>query len=310
LDELMPLKELKQIENEINLLKQQTAQNIIEIGKRLLRAKEGTEHGQWQIWLETKVNFKKSTANNFMRVAKEMENFQALGDLGQTKVFALLELPANDRETFIEENKVEDMTTRELQQAIKEKKALEKEVELSKLRESRLIDQVEELEKQPEKVKEVVKEIIPSDYHSIKKSLLTLEHKAQDKDLEIERLQKEKEILERKAKLNEKEAGQYNDLKTQIGNMTKQKDDISRQLNSATELSGLVVMIEHILKTELAPIKYSRAINECKENGTVQRNLKDIIDRVSDWCSEMERYLPQKGFTEFEILDEVVIDYE
>ena len=115
---------------EILILKQQTAQNIIEIGKRLITIKEGLPHGEWGKYLDEKVEFGKSTANNFMRVAKEFSNLQAIGSLPQTKVFALLELPQEERDEFIANNKVDEMTTRELQQAIKDRDKAEKEKEI------------------------------------------------------------------------------------------------------------------------------------------------------------------------------------
>lgn len=115
---------------EILILKQQTAQNIIEIGKRLISVKESLPHGEWGKYLDEKVEFGKSTANNFMRVAKEFSNLQAIGSLPQTKVFALLEVPQAEREEFIANNKVDEMTTRELQQAIKDRDKAEKEKEV------------------------------------------------------------------------------------------------------------------------------------------------------------------------------------
>jgi len=305
--------DLQRIETEIVLLKMQTAQNIIEIGKRLIQAKESLPHGEWGNWLKDKVDFRPETASRYMQVSREFPNLTSISNLGSGKLFALLSLPSEERETFITENNVEDMTTRELQQAIKEKKALEHEIELANIRESRLVDQVEELEKAKPKTIEVVKEILPKDYHDIKKSLLELEHKERDKDLQIERLQQDKALLERKANLNDKEAKEYQELKTGIGNLTKQKNDISRQLKASTELSGLVIRIEHILKTELAPIKYSRAINEQKNDRTVQDNLKDIVGRVYDWCNEMFKLLDNKKFIDFEdvnIDDMEVIEYE
>jgi hypothetical protein len=68
-----------------------------------------------------------------MRVASEFSNSSALTNLNQTKLFALLELPSGEREEFIstphevngEQKTVDEMTTRQLQQVIKEKKDLE-----------------------------------------------------------------------------------------------------------------------------------------------------------------------------------------
>lgn len=106
---------------EILILKQQTAQSIIEIGKRLITVKESLPHGEWGKYLEEKVDFSQSTANRFMKVANEFSNSSTLMNLSQSKVFALLSLPQEERENFVKENQVNEMTTRELQQAIKDR---------------------------------------------------------------------------------------------------------------------------------------------------------------------------------------------
>ena len=106
---------------EILILKQQTAQNIIEIGKRLVEVKESLPHGEWGGWLKEKVDFTDRTAQRFMKVANEFSNATTLSDLPKSKAFALLDLPQDERETFVKENPVNEMTTRELQQAIKDR---------------------------------------------------------------------------------------------------------------------------------------------------------------------------------------------
>ncbi len=59
----------------VKILTAQTAENIIEIGKTLLEVKEKLPHGEFLSWLENEVNYSKSTAYNFMKVAKEFPNF-------------------------------------------------------------------------------------------------------------------------------------------------------------------------------------------------------------------------------------------
>ncbi len=54
-------------------------------------------------------------------MAREWSNPTALSDLGATKVLTLLALPPEEREQFIEEHNVIDMSTRQLEQAIKER---------------------------------------------------------------------------------------------------------------------------------------------------------------------------------------------
>ena len=102
----------------------------IEIGKRLCEAKEMIPHGEWGNWLEHSVNFKQSTANNLMKIYTEYGDIQGqlwgasaksqtFGNLTYSQAVALLAVPAEEREEFVEKNDVENMSTRELQEAIK-----------------------------------------------------------------------------------------------------------------------------------------------------------------------------------------------
>ncbi len=126
---------------EINSIKGQTRTMIlyasIEIGRRLVEAKDLVPHGEWGNWLEQSLDYSKSTANNLMKIYEEYgtdranllgktSNLQALGDLSYTQAVALLGIPRDEREQFVEEHDLENMSTRELQQAIKEKQEIEK----------------------------------------------------------------------------------------------------------------------------------------------------------------------------------------
>ena len=116
------IRPLEVIEAEIQFYKQQTAIGIIEIGKRLIEAKEQLQHGQWGKWLEDKVDFSQNTAGQFMRVAKEFSNSESVKNLGTRKLFLLLDLPAEKREEFIDNNNLEEMTTRQLKENISDLK--------------------------------------------------------------------------------------------------------------------------------------------------------------------------------------------
>ena len=78
-------------------------------------------HGEWLPWLAEKVGYSEKTAQNFMRLAREFSNPQAIADLGATKALKLLALPPDEREKFVADHNVIDMTTRQLEQAIKER---------------------------------------------------------------------------------------------------------------------------------------------------------------------------------------------
>lgn len=112
---------LEQIEKEIITLKNQTAENMIQIGYKLIEAKEKLPHGEWGIWLENKVEFSQRTANQLMRIAKEFgSNSQAISNLEITKVGLLLDVPSDKREAFIENYDLKSMSTREIKKIIKD----------------------------------------------------------------------------------------------------------------------------------------------------------------------------------------------
>lgn len=93
----------------------------MEIGARLIEAKSLLSHGEWLTWLSEKVEFSERSAQNYMRLAREWSNPQALADLGAAKALALLSLPEPEREEFMAEAPVEDMSVRELEKAIRER---------------------------------------------------------------------------------------------------------------------------------------------------------------------------------------------
>ena len=114
----------------IGFYKAQTVQNIIEIGRCLIEAKAQLDHGQWIIWLAEKAEIGYRQASRFMQLANEFgSNVTALSHLSYTKALALLAVPAEERDEFIEvphvvngqEKTVEQMTRRELEKAIKER---------------------------------------------------------------------------------------------------------------------------------------------------------------------------------------------
>lgn len=157
---------ISQLETEIVLLKNQTAQNIIEIGKRLNKAKEMLPHGEWGKWLEDKVDFRPETASRIMRVANEYPNLTTTSNIGIGKAFELLALPQAERQEFIDNHPVEDMTTRELRQAIKKNKELESQFEVfAEKTSSQIYDLTEENQKlKAQKTKIIEKEVIPEGY--------------------------------------------------------------------------------------------------------------------------------------------------
>ena len=134
--ESSPARSVETVTLEIRTLQHQAQQMMlsyaIEIGRRLVEVKALLPHGQWGDYIKEQVGYSQSTANDLMRVFKEYGapqqsmfgagvNSQALGKLSYTKAVRLLAIPADEREAFAEEHHVEEMSTRQLEQAIRER---------------------------------------------------------------------------------------------------------------------------------------------------------------------------------------------
>ena len=152
------------VTNEINSLLSQAQCLLltfaVEIGRRLVEAKSLLPHGEWGSWLRERVGFSQSSANNYMKIFEEygdeqitlfgaVPKSQTLGNLPYTKALKLLMLPSEEREEFVQEQNVAEMSTRELDAAIKERnearEALKKsEEEKAQLKE--LLDSKEDFE--------------------------------------------------------------------------------------------------------------------------------------------------------------------
>ena len=105
--------------------------------------------------------------------------------------------------------------------------------------------------------------------------------------------QEKERLLKERVVLFENDSENYKKLKTEIEDMTKSKDSIGRQIDAITSIAGFASNISTFLKTELSPIKYSKALLEMKSEKTVTNNLSDIVYEVQKWCDEMRTYLPE-----------------
>ena len=119
---------------EINTIKDNAQRVVIasaiQIGGKLVEAKSMVDHGQWGKWLEEKVSYSQSTANNLMKLYQEYgtgevnlfdnwTNSETFAKLTYTQHLSLLALPFADRAEFAESHNVEDMSTRELEKEIR-----------------------------------------------------------------------------------------------------------------------------------------------------------------------------------------------
>ena len=121
-----PARSLLEIEADILAQKRTIGRSIVIIGQALREAKSQLEHGAWGEWLSEKVNFSQGTAENYMRIAEQVDGDSALLNLPYTKILALLSVPQEEREAFAEENRVDEKSVSEIKRLVRERDEAEK----------------------------------------------------------------------------------------------------------------------------------------------------------------------------------------
>lgn len=124
---------------EIVVIRDQTRKTffsaVIEIGRRLEEAKEMVPQGEWLTYLQEVLEFKPSTAQNYMRIAREFGDGQIaldgtsatdlFGELGYSQLVPLLGLPDEDRRQLAEQNDLPEMSSREIKALVEKFKRAE-----------------------------------------------------------------------------------------------------------------------------------------------------------------------------------------
>lgn len=248
---------------EINSIKDQTRTmllyNSIEIGRRLIEAKALVPHGEWGTWLENSVDYSQRTANNLMKISQEYGSgqvslfgekakSQALANLNYTQALALLSVPEEERDQFAEENDIANMSSRELQQAIKERDEALKKVETA---EQIVVEKSEETRKLQEE-----KDQLQSDKQVTEQSLK--DTKETVKQLQ-EKLQKQREEAGSEEKVKQLEADLQNAL--------DQVEDLKNQLAEPVTIEAAAIeKIPEAVEQELEDLRTKNQQLEAKAN--------------------------------------------
>lgn len=147
--EAKPARTLEMVTAEIRYLDAQAGRLVmghaLEIGKRLTEAKAMVANGEWGSYLETELHYTQTTANKLMKVFDEYGasqiglfgpevNSETFTNLTYSKALALLSVPREEREAFAQAVDAEHLSTRELQQAIRERDEARKALQNSEAR--------------------------------------------------------------------------------------------------------------------------------------------------------------------------------
>jgi hypothetical protein len=292
----------KLIAAEINDIKLRTRKmmlyNSIEIGRRLVEAKSLIDHGDWGDWLERSVDYSKSTANNLMRIFEEYGADQmtllldsnakneAFGNLSYTQAVALLGLPEGEREDFIANNDLDSMSTRELQQAVKERdQALQEKndiaSELDKLQEEKdaNMQRIKELEEEKnnsgQRIQELTKKLEdttldPESKESLQKQLDAEKQFSSEKEKEL--AEKDKQLQKLKKDMD----GEISKSKKRVNELEKRIKELEEKPAQLAEPSGATEEEKEKIRAEAAA-EYEKKLKDLRdEKAQAEKKIKEL----------------------------------
>ena len=257
----------------------------IEIGRRLVEAKEMLEHGEWLPWLERETEFSDRSAARYMKLFEEYGSSQmglfgpetnspTLSNLQISKALALLSVPESDRIEFAEAVDAEHISVRELEQKIRER---ENQLEAMKK------DQ-EGSEKALEEARERIRE------------LAALNDELEHRPVEVA-VERDEKAIQEAAAAARAEAEKQNEraqegLKKQLADAEKQQIDLKERLQKAeSNLKAAKAEADKRDQDQDAAIdKATAALREQLEDAQRQLKASDAdVTKFGVWFSQVQK---------------------
>lgn len=301
MNEIQLSKDINILTAEINSYKQLAGQSIWEIGRRLNYVKENDlAHGEFMSWYQS-IGLDKHFVSKSMTIAKELVNFQTLGNLSNEALYLVATLPEEERTkehvTSKGETKTPDeMTVRELQELKKQLKAKDEQIAMQ----AKMIDDLSEHE--PEIIeKEVVVEKIPDDYSFFKGNYEVTKSNYEFYKSQNEDLRNEIKNLEERIKQESSSEQETKLLQEKITALESTRFEMHEKEKSYKRVTNLSLEIENILDNH-ACLKYSKDFKNLSLDRQAFLELEDSIERLEQWISEIKSELPNKNIIEGELL--------
>ena len=235
------------IETNLEQCKKNIALSMWQIGNLLNQAKdEGVvPHGEWTAWATTHSGLNERGVQLAMRQARELAQDSPLLELDDSKINALIRIPAEEREAFAARIDAENATSREVTEAVAQYRR-----ELAE----------------------------------VKKERNTLIDKAAEKTKEVERLRGEVKKQTRAAESALREANEYKNctevLKKMNGTYTTQVAELKQNLEAMTapEIEELKKHIE-VLKDKLKAAENNTTLAD-SERAAYERRIEQLEDEL------------------------------
>ena len=282
--------EIREIRRQANTMAMMYA---IEIGRRLVEAKSMLDHGEWGDWLKNEVDFSQSTANNLMRLFEEygesqisifgaVSNSQTIANLPYSKALMLLSLPAEEREDFAEEVGAEDLSVRELKEAIRERNEAKQEAERAAAREAEMAEKISEIE---EAASDAEKARAEAD--ELRAKVEELEKKNAETEEKLKKATSDPKLPASKMKEIEKDAA----LKAQQAEQKKTGAEIEKAKKAAEEAEAKLREAE--ARRSVAEAKLDELRKELKTASPAVTAFKVLFDGIQEQALRLKQKISE-----------------
>lgn len=204
---------LTALAHQAQMLSENIAMNMLQLGRVFTEAKDLVERGQWGAWVQENSGMSERYAQQFMQAYARYGESSRYAALGKSKLIKLLALPEGEEERFLTENDVSAMSAREVESAVRAER-------------EKWQRRVEELESREPEIPEAI-------FHSIKEKDLQITQQRE----EIERIaEQQRDLLNEAGQLRAENASirrEYDEQTDIIKDMQEDLDRAQRELLDA-----------------------------------------------------------------------------
>lgn len=300
MNELILSNNLSQIELEISHHKQIAGQSIWEIGRRLNHVKENDlAHGEFMDWY-LGLGIDKDFASKSMKIAKELPNFETFRNLGTTALHLIATLPEEEKQEQIQ--RIEDGDT----PTVRELKEVKNKLKLSQQANQLLKDENERLRTSKTEVKEIIKEVIPSDYdatQSLNKQLMEKNKQLSENNKAMEERakfieDKLSEMISQREEVDEK-SKQYDELTQAIKQSQGQLDSVQKQISTYKNITSLLQKGNDFLAS-MGGLIYADEEKILRADGIIRSEFDSFVSRGLRFFNDLDRIRKQENILEGE----------
>lgn len=114
---------LDMLGREARMYSEAMVMNLFQLGRVLMEAKDLCIHGEWGDWLKKNTDMSDRHAQQIMGVYRRFGDRPTFSAIDKSKLFSMLALPEGTEEEFVSSHDVQEMSSREVADAVKKARA-------------------------------------------------------------------------------------------------------------------------------------------------------------------------------------------